>query len=192
MSCSIGPSNGKDVFILEKVVLGDIDCALKLTEENPLNSFIGNFMWRSLEGQLGKEIGKHSEVFSFGLLCLYVITSTEWLHLDLNELDTNHEPLLTAFGPLPEAVVSHVSDKDKETLLWDLWKAMEEEKLFDPFGSWQEQTFPNLTVEAKKLISDMTNPDPTQRLSMSEVLNNPFWDEILHVDSFSAPAVARD
>ncbi|THZ14139.1 hypothetical protein D6C89_10251 [Aureobasidium pullulans] len=160
--------NEKDVFILEKMVLGDIDCALKLTEENPLNSFIGNFMWRSPEGQLGKEIGKHSEVFSFGLL------------------------LLTAFGPLPEAVASHVSDKDKETLLWDLWKAIEEEKLFDPFGSWQEQTFPNLTVEAKKLISDMTNPDPTQRLSMSEVLNNPFWDEILHVDSFSAPAVARD
>jgi len=85
-----------------------------------------------------------------------------------------------------------VSDKDKKALLRDLWKAIEEENFFDSFGSWQEQTFPNLTVEAKKLISGMTKFDPTQRFSMSEVLNNPFWDEILDVDSFSAPAVTRD
>ena len=55
-------------FHLEKVALGDLDVALKLGDERLFNRRIGNVMWRSPEGQLGKGVGKHSEVFSFGLL----------------------------------------------------------------------------------------------------------------------------
>jgi hypothetical protein len=58
----------KDQFHLEKVALGDMDCALKLKGELLLNHRMGNVRWRSPEGQLGKGIGKPSEVFSFGLL----------------------------------------------------------------------------------------------------------------------------
>lgn len=50
------------------VVLGDLDCALKLIGDKLLNFRIGNVMWRSPEGQAGRGIGKHSEVFSFGLM----------------------------------------------------------------------------------------------------------------------------
>ena len=55
-------------FHLQKVALGDMDCALKLKDEKLLNHRIGNVMWRSPEGQLGKGIGKPSEVFSFALV----------------------------------------------------------------------------------------------------------------------------
>lgn len=58
----------KDQFHLGKVTLGDMDCALKLQDDNPLNHRIGNVMWRSPEGQLGRGVGIPSEVFSFGLL----------------------------------------------------------------------------------------------------------------------------
>lgn len=51
-----------------KVALGDLDCALKLEGERLLNATMGNVMWRSPEGQVGKGVGKPSEVFSFGLL----------------------------------------------------------------------------------------------------------------------------
>ena len=57
-----------DIFRLEDVLLGDIDCALELMEGKPLNALIGSVMWRSPEGQLGKGVGKPSEVFSFALL----------------------------------------------------------------------------------------------------------------------------
>jgi hypothetical protein len=53
---------------IQKVALGDVDCALKLIEEKPLNAMMGNVMWRSPEGQIGKGIGKPSAVFPFGLL----------------------------------------------------------------------------------------------------------------------------
>jgi serine/threonine protein kinase len=58
----------KDQFQLGKVALGDMDCALKLEGQKLLNQKIGNVMWRSPEGQLGKGVGKPSEVFSFALL----------------------------------------------------------------------------------------------------------------------------
>jgi serine/threonine protein kinase len=60
--------DASDEFRLERVVLGDMDCALKLKGEKLLNYKIGNVMWRSPEGQLGRGVGKPSEVFSFALL----------------------------------------------------------------------------------------------------------------------------
>lgn len=58
----------KGQFQLEKVALGDMDCVLKLEGQKLQNQRMGNVMWRSTEGQLGKGVGKASEVFSFALL----------------------------------------------------------------------------------------------------------------------------
>ena len=58
--------NGR--FRIERVVLSDLDCALKLKGERLLDYRMGNVMWRSPEGQTGKGVGKPSEVFSFGLV----------------------------------------------------------------------------------------------------------------------------
>jgi hypothetical protein len=55
--------------------LGDMDCALKLEGPKLLNQRMGNVMWRSPEGQLGKGIGKPSEVFSFALLVSQLLRS---------------------------------------------------------------------------------------------------------------------
>lgn len=66
--------DSSDEFHLEKVVLGDMDCALKLEGEKTLNYKVGNVMWRSPEGQLESGVGKASEVFSFALLVSLVLT----------------------------------------------------------------------------------------------------------------------
>ncbi|CAE7175083.1 hypothetical protein CFE70_005269 [Pyrenophora teres f. teres 0-1] len=113
-----------EVFHLGKVVLGDMDCALKLKGERLLSHRIGNVMWRSPEGQLGRRVGKHSEIFSFGLVCFYVMTGVEWLHTDFEQLkQEGTEPemvvlynLLAAFGPLPQELVKHVDDEEAELL----------------------------------------------------------------------------
>jgi hypothetical protein len=51
-----------------KSSLGRHGLRLKLKGEKLLNYKIGNVMWRSPEGQLGRGVGKPSEVFSFALL----------------------------------------------------------------------------------------------------------------------------
>lgn len=58
--------DSSDKFHMGKVVLGDMDCALKSKGEILLNYKIGNVMWRFPEGQLGRGVGKPSEVL---LLC---------------------------------------------------------------------------------------------------------------------------
>ncbi|KAL1306342.1 hypothetical protein AAFC00_005057 [Neodothiora populina] len=143
---------------------------------------MGNVMWRSPEGQLGRGIDKSSEVFSFGLLCFFVITGVEWLHPDVDNLEVEPEPvilfkLLTAFGPVPDALIRRVNDERGSALLKGLWQSIEEEKLYDPFKRWEEQTFPNLDHEAKRVISSMTNLDPERRLTMAEVMEDPYWSD---------------
>jgi serine/threonine protein kinase len=111
--------------------------------------------------------------------CFFVITGAEWLHPNFDELETDAEPvilykLLTAFGPLPKALVSHVDDEQGGALMEALWEAIKEEGLYEPFKDWSQNTFPNLDHEAKELISRMTNLDPAKRATMSEIMEDPY------------------
>ncbi|THZ04582.1 hypothetical protein D6C93_02388 [Aureobasidium pullulans] len=185
------------VWKLQKVALGDIDCALKLIDEKTLDAMMGNVMWRSPEGQIGKGIGKPSEVFSFGLLCFFVITGVEWLHPNFDDLETDPEPvilykLLTAFGPLPKALVSHINDEQGGALMEGLWEAIEDEGLYEPFKDWPQKRFPNLDHEAKGLILRMTNLDPAKRATMSQVMEDPYWDAVRDLRVVGAKGSTKD
>jgi hypothetical protein len=57
--------NGR--FRIERVVLSDLDCALKLKSAKLLDHRMGNVMWRSPEGQMGKGIGKPRRCFLLDL-----------------------------------------------------------------------------------------------------------------------------
>ncbi|GFG14569.1 hypothetical protein IFM61392_08523 [Aspergillus lentulus] len=167
---------------IERVVLSDLDCALELEGKRLLNARIGNVMWRSPEGQIGKGIGKPSDVYSYGLLCLYVITGMETLHPDFNELrEAGIEPeleilgrLITYFGPVPPELVEHVNDQRWGKLLIELSEATAD----DPdmrFNQWKEELFPNLDAETKRMISRMTKLNPAERATMSEILEDRWW-----------------
>ncbi|TVY13993.1 hypothetical protein LARI1_G008814 [Lachnellula arida] len=171
----------KDQFHLEKVALGDMDYALKLEGQKLLNQRMGNVMWRSPEGQLGKGVGKPSEVFSFALLCLYVITGAQCFHPDFEKLDIEPEPvilfkLLSAFGPLPDALVKHINDEEAGALLRGLWQAIVEDESNEAFEQWSEEIFPNPNSEAKRLILRMTNLDPAKRALMLDIIMDPYWN----------------
>ncbi|KAF1967045.1 calcium/calmodulin dependent protein kinase-like protein [Bimuria novae-zelandiae CBS 107.79] len=158
-------------FHLQKVALGDLDVALKLKDERLINHRIGKGMWRSLDGQLGKGVGKPPEVFSFGLLCFYVITGVEWLHADFTTLEVEAESvvlfkLLSAFEPLPDALVKHVDDAESGELSRALWQAIAEDETNEPFESY----------EAKRLILRITNLDPAKRASMPDIMADPYWN----------------
>ncbi|EQL37297.1 serine/threonine protein kinase [Blastomyces dermatitidis ATCC 26199] len=89
----------------ERVVLGDLDCSLKLKGDKllrlPDGVKVGNVMWRSPEAQTGQGIGNPSDVFSYGLVCLYTITGVETLHPDFEQLKRDMiEPELEIMGRL--------------------------------------------------------------------------------------------
>ena len=102
------------------------------------------------------------------------------LHFDFAELDTEPEvvvlfKLLSTFGPLPDALLKHVDDAKAGELLTDLMQAVKENEVNGEFANWTEDVFPNLTVDAKRLIVRMTNLDPAQRAAMSEIMKDSYW-----------------
>ncbi|RDL33087.1 uncharacterized protein BP5553_08526 [Venustampulla echinocandica] len=70
--------------VVTDVALGDFDIAFKMQDHKPLRTHyaIGNVMWRSPEGQTGRGVTKASDVYSFGLVCLYALGGGELLLLD--------------------------------------------------------------------------------------------------------------
>ncbi|KAK0124189.1 hypothetical protein ONS95_009171 [Cadophora gregata] len=112
-------------------------------------------------------------------LCLYVITGAQCFHPDFETLDVEPEPvilfkLLSAFGPLPDALVKHVNDEEARVLLTGLWQAIAEDESNEAFEQWSEDVFPNLGNEAKRLILRMTNLDPGKRVSMLDIVKDPY------------------
>lgn len=84
--------------------------------------------------------------------------------------------LLSAFGPLPDALVEHVNDEEAGTLLKDLWQAITEDESNEAFEQWSQEMLPNLDNEAKRLILRMTNLDPAKRALMSDIVMDPYWN----------------
>ncbi|KAL9023222.1 MAG: hypothetical protein Q9196_007330 [Gyalolechia fulgens] len=170
-------------FRIERVALGDLDCALKLAGEKLLDHRIGNVMWRSPEGQTGKGVGKPSEVFSFGLVCLYTITGAETLHPDFEHLKAEGvEPeqvilykLLSMFGPVAFELIAHIQDEYWGELLTGLSEVAAEEDPIVRFAQWEETVFPNLNLESKRMILRMTNLDPKKRATMEQIMEDPWW-----------------
>lgn len=84
--------------------------------------------------------------------------------------------LLSAFGPLPDALVEHVNDEEAGALLKDLWQAITEDESNEAFEQWSQEMLPNLDNEAKRLILRMTNLDPAKRALMSDIVMDPYWN----------------
>lgn len=110
----------------------------------------------------------------------------QYFHPDFDTLDVEPEPvilfrLLSAFGPLPDALVKHVNDEKAGGLMKGLWQVIEEDESNKPFEQWPQETFPNLDDEAKSLILRMTNLDPGKRASLPDIMMDPCWNRVKEV-----------
>ncbi|KAG7104713.1 Serine/threonine-protein kinase ppk4 like [Verticillium longisporum] len=103
-------------------VLGDFDVAHKLAPGDSRQTpyAIGNVMWRSPEGQTGRGVTKASDIFSFGLVCIYTLGGGELLLLnDYEALEAagimpEHEILtrhFAYFGPAPPGLLDQNSPR---------------------------------------------------------------------------------
>ncbi|KAF3482239.1 uncharacterized protein GIQ15_04998 [Arthroderma uncinatum] len=174
----------------ERVVLGDLDCSLKLKGDKllrlPEGIKLGNVMWRSPEAQTGQGIGKASDVFSYGLVCLFTTTGVETLHPDFEQLKRDGvEPeleimgrLISFFGPVPAGLVTHVQHEDWGKVMMVISEStMDDGGPVGPgrFSKWEENDYPNLDSETKRMLSRLTNLDPSKRATMEEILEDPWW-----------------
>lgn len=84
------------------------------------------------------------------------------------------------FGPLPEALLTHVDDEKWIPALRGGSEIAELAVADDPdirFERWTTDDAVHLTPSAKDMIARMTRLDPAQRASIDEVLGHPWWAE---------------
>ncbi|KAI0013538.1 kinase-like protein [Xylariaceae sp. FL0662B] len=177
---------------IDRVALADMESAMQLRDDQVLDAVVGNLMWRSPEGQLGRGVCKPSEMFSFGLVCLFTMTGIEVLQPDWDKLDKaiagtdfgpEHiilEAMIRYFGPVPDGLLERVrngsADHESAQILEGMRNAMlelpyEDERL----EGWDEKRFPNLNSEVKRVLSRMLNFDPNKRATIDEILEDPWW-----------------
>jgi serine/threonine protein kinase len=112
-----------------------------------------------------------------------VVTGAQCFRPDFEKLTTSPElvilfKLLSVFGPLPDALITHVNDEEAGALLKGPWQAIVGDDSNEPFEQWSKGNFPNLNDEAKSLILRMTNLDPAKRAPMSDTLIDPYWNRV--------------
>ncbi|OAA68354.1 Protein kinase-like domain protein [Niveomyces insectorum RCEF 264] len=169
------------------VNLGDFDIAFKSEGGRPRQTpyAIGNAMWRSPEGQTGRGVTKASDIFSFGLVCIYAMGGGQFLLLNNYQELVKHgippeQEILARhfayFGLVPEGLLKQVDNE-----LWcgalkeasaSAAKAVKEHPDLR-FQHWGAELHP----EAQIMISGMTNPDPTVRPTIDQVMASPWWQD---------------
>ncbi|CAN9234012.1 hypothetical protein AA0119_g11948 [Alternaria tenuissima] len=169
------------------VALGDFDVAWKCPTNAAITGphAVGNYMWRSPEAQTVRGMSKASDVFSFGLVCIYTLGQEDAIltHKDSEVVKRNMYPeqrvLLRHFeffGPPNERLLNWIDDENWTKVLEkmnELAEADLEERPVMSFEVWGQL----LGSEAQKMISGMTKIDPGARSTIDEVLAHPWWQE---------------
>ncbi|TVY80611.1 Cell division control protein 2-like protein [Lachnellula suecica] len=176
---------------IERVALIDLEVSLKLEGDKllriPLPNMqrLGNFMWRSPEAQTGQGIGKPADVFSFGLVCIYTLTSKEIMAVDHEELrEKEVEPeieilgrCIVYFGPLSEGLLKHTADETWQLVLRQVEEGVAEASTIFRLENWTESDYPNIDAEAKRMLGRIMNLDPAKRATMDEILEDSYWSQ---------------
>lgn len=114
----------------------------------------------------------------------------EVLHPDFRELrEADIEPeieilsrLIAFFGPVPPELVAHINDERWGNILMELSEAMAEGGPGTRFEQWEQESFPNLGPETKRVIARMTNLDPAARATIFQVLEDRWWSQVEHLE----------
>ncbi|PVH92885.1 kinase-like protein [Periconia macrospinosa] len=174
-------------IVVTDVVLGDFENAWKL--ENGVTNYyrgsVGNVIWRSLEMQTGQLVYSASDIYAYGLVCIYVYGGGDFL---IPERDHFLHPgivpeqimvirHLSFFGPsVPQEFISKVYNEKWCKALQTASKLAETIIKDDPgrsFNYWGE----GLGKSLHQLVSTMTNLNPLARPTIDEVLAHPWWLE---------------
>jgi len=105
----------------------------------------------------------------------------DYKELEQNNIRLEQEVLVRHFlyfGPLPEGLLKQVNDEAWCNALRIAAEMSEAVASNDPgvrFEQWPEDLAPNLSPEAKGMISRMTNLDPAARATIDEILEHPWW-----------------
>ncbi|KAF2768659.1 kinase-like protein [Teratosphaeria nubilosa] len=175
-------------------ILADLEDAAHLPrpESAVVGAQLGNMMWRSPESHAMGPIQQPSDMFSFGLVCIYAMTRILPFAVDESELPEDIEPLAVV---LERQISYFAEDIDLRAFLRYLGDNAEWVEIFRavasafvqgqprrPFRRWQ-----GIDVDQgdsfKSLILGLTNFDPAKRLTAQQALEHEWFKDVLITQS---------
>lgn len=167
---------------VDRVQLSDLEDSTYIPPKQELRGLqVGNHLWRSPEAHVMGAINKPTDIFSFAIVCIFLLLRRVifWVDLPLNS-----DP---SFAIL-ERQISHFAEKeDIDDFLEYLgrghpWRqsfnriteSFSEDNPRRPFALWKSDV---LDADFKDLIRKMTHFDPRKRITAREALDHPWFKD---------------
>ncbi|KAL9135478.1 MAG: hypothetical protein Q9175_003330 [Cornicularia normoerica] len=139
-----------------------------------LDKQVGNWMWRSPEAHTQGRVNKPSDMFSFGVVCIFAVLKRVIFAVGEGELAEGEEPLSIVL----ERQISYFTDEDGLNVLLNhlgnspwcrvlevIRDGFNKTRPRKPFSMWE-----NVDTDFKDLVGSLTNFNPAKRLTAHEAL----------------------
>ncbi|RMD42378.1 hypothetical protein DV735_g2739, partial [Chaetothyriales sp. CBS 134920] len=164
---------------VEHVQIADLEDAAYVPDDCAIvGRQAGNWMWRSPEAHASGQVQKPSDIFSFGVVCIYAVTKTVIFAVDEEELKEGEDKLAVVL----ERQLSYFADgiDDLEGLLQYLGDDSPWVRIFTIIAEGFGEDFPRrpfslwrgVDPDFKDLVGKMTNIDPRRRITAHEALGH--------------------
>ncbi|KAK3618636.1 hypothetical protein LTR22_026300 [Elasticomyces elasticus] len=176
-------ANGVDV---EQVQLVDLEDTVHLPSGRAImGAQVGNWMWRSPEAHAQGPVEKPSDLFSFGIVCIYAVTQQLIFAVDESELSEGEDKLAIVL----ERQISYFADEDglngflryigAESPWYEIFQVIRsgfgEEEPRKPFALWDGR---KLDEDFKALVGGLTKFDPVKRLTAPQALAHKWFRDV--------------
>ncbi|EFW16502.1 conserved hypothetical protein [Coccidioides posadasii str. Silveira] len=168
-------------IVVDQVQLSDVEDAVHL---HPGHSIIGkqlgNYMWRSPEAHARGPINKASDIFSFGVVCIYAMLKEAIFSMDESQLPEGVEPLsvilerqLSYFANAESlnGFLAYLGDENPWCNAFKtLWEGFNERNPRKPFSMCQD-----IDKDFRDLVCALMHFDPPKRITAETALKHPWF-----------------
>ncbi|KFY10985.1 hypothetical protein V491_07379 [Pseudogymnoascus sp. VKM F-3775] len=185
----INYANCDENIVVKSVQLSDLeDAAYVAPGSDIMGSQVGNQLWRSPEAHAQGPVNSPSDIFSYGIVCIYVVTRAVIFAPSAKDTeDPNMEPL----SIILERQLSYFAEPDTfDALLrylgsdspWcEIFMAVRggfnEQNRRKPFRLWKVER-PGFDEDFMDLVGGMTNFDPAKRVTAREALAHRWFADV--------------
>ncbi|KAH9224723.1 kinase-like domain-containing protein [Leptodontidium sp. 2 PMI_412] len=168
---------------IKEVQLADIEDAAYVDPNSDIVGIqIGNLMWRSPEAHTQGRVNKPSDIFSFGIVCIYAVTKQVIFSIEGEDLGEGEEPLavvlerqISYFADEEglNGLLRHLGDSPWCQILETLRDGFNKTNPRKPVSLWK-----GIDKDFRDLVTGLTKFDPSKRLTAKEALQHPWFGDV--------------
>ncbi|EFE43966.1 hypothetical protein TRV_01289 [Trichophyton verrucosum HKI 0517] len=167
---------GEEMVKIKSVQISDLEDTVLLPAGMWFSEGIcGNAIWRSPESWCRARQNISSDIFSFGIVMIYVMTGKMVFHIGWDKLDAED-----AWRHVLSRHISYFADEEglngllkhiqKENPFFERLVSLAENVPRQPFEAWG-----SVEPQLKNLVGKMTCLDPSRRITAAEALEHPWF-----------------